>query len=221
MEALQLLFQNKDTIKILYGLIVLFICIFIVLKSDRLSILSAHQGIRTFRNAFFFYGLAFATRYLVGGFFNPFNVSILFFEFFLIVGGFFLLHSLVWKKFYSIDRKYFSSLFTPITLLFYAMAVLIVLLDFFWKFYLFLFISQIIIFSVASALSAVNYLNRPKKLFPKFYFLAMFFSLIAWVLNALAASMLNWNKGVLSGVYLLNVIVFLLFLMGIISVTKK
>lgn len=214
-----LLLAYKDLIKIFYGLIVLFTCIIIVLKSERLFQLSLHNGIRNLRNAFFFYGLAFAARYPLGYLFHS-NVPIILFEYFLVVAGFFLLHSLVWRKFFAIEGKYVSSLFSPVTILFYFMALIIVILDFIWSSYVFLFISQIAIFFIAAAISFKNYLEKRDKFFPKFYFIAMLFSLIAWILNALAAIILHWNKGVLFSVYLLNIIVFLLFLFGVIKVTR-
>jgi len=38
-------------------------------------------------------------------------------------------------------------------------------------------------------------------------------------LNFLVASFLDWNKGVLTNVYLINIVIFLLFLYGVIKVT--
>jgi hypothetical protein len=221
MEAYSFLIQNRDLVKIFYGLIVFLICFIIVIKADRLFRISTHQGIRNFRNAFTFFGLAFISRYILGIIFDSYNISIFLFEFFLIVGGFFLLHSLLWKKFRKIEKGYSSSLLSPVTLVFYLMAIIIVAIDFSWHFYLFMFTSQIIVFLIASIVSYKNYLNRPKAFFPKFYFIAMFLSLLAWILNAVAASFFNWNRGILINVYLLNIIVFLLFLFGVIKVTQE
>tara|TARA_Y100000310_G_C20661260_1_gene804931 strand:+ start:561 stop:1226 length:666 start_codon:yes stop_codon:yes gene_type:complete len=221
MEAIPILVQNKESIKVFFGAIVLLICLIITLKSDRLFKLSSHQGIRHFRNAFFFYGLAFLSRYIIGSYYNPYSLSIIFFEFFLIVGGFFLLHSLLWRRFRHIERGYTSSLLSPITFVFYIMAIVLVLLDLTWRAYFFMFLSQMIIFLAASIISYNNFRKKPRKFFPKFYFVAMLLSLVAWILNALAALILNWNKGVLSGVYLINIVVFLLFWIGIMKVTKQ
>lgn len=221
MEAYSLLVQNKDLIKIIYGVVISLICLIIVLKTDRLFRLSLHQGIRNFRNAFFFYGLAFFSRYLVGAYLTDPIVSTVLFEFFLITGGFFLLHSLLWKKFNHIEKRYVSSLFSPVTILFYAMAGMLVLLDFIWKFYFFMFLSQILIFISASIISYKNYKIKPTRPFPKFYFLAMLLSLFAWILNALAAMIFNWNQRIIINSYILNIIVFILFLFGVIKVTTK
>ena len=220
MEIYSTILQNKEMIKILYGILISLICTVIVFKSHRLFNLSLHNGIRYFRNAFFFYGLAFFTRYILVHFLNDSNLSVILFEFFIISAGFFLIHSLIWKRTYPIERKYLSSLLSPITLIFYAIALTLVVLDLTWKFYLSMFASQILIFFLASIISYKNYLRRPSKPFPKFYLLAMILSLLAWILNAMAASIFSWNSGVIIDVYILNITVFLLFLFGVIKLTK-
>ncbi|MBT96688.1 hypothetical protein CMI49_01150 [Candidatus Pacearchaeota archaeon] len=216
--------ENKELLKIFYGLIIALICFVIVLKTNKLFRLSLHKGIRYFRNAFFFYGIAFIIRYLFGAFFldNPnyyFVINILF-EYFLVMGGFFLLYSLLWKRFESSKTNYNSSLFNTKIFLFYFMSFIIVFLDYIWQTYYFMFSSQIIIFVLASVISYINYKkNGRQHKFLKLYFIAMILSLITWVLNFLVASFLDWNKGVLTNVYLINIVIFLLFLYGVIKVT--
>jgi len=61
-----LIIENKELLKILYALIITVICLFIVIKTNKLFKISSHQGIRYLRNAFFFYGIAFITRYFLG-----------------------------------------------------------------------------------------------------------------------------------------------------------
>ena len=217
---------NKELCKIFYLLAVTVICIFIVLKADRLFRISMHSGIRYFRNAFFFYGIAFIIRYFFGANFLSVYVDIDYnlvnslFEFFLIVAGFSLFYSLLWKKFES-SKMAFSSLFNLKIMIFYLLAFMIVILDNIWGTYAFMFFSQIILFSCASVISYINYKkNGAQHKFLKFYFIAMLLNLFAWSLNALVALYLNWNKIILMNVYLLNIIIFLLFLFGVIKVTK-
>lgn len=229
MDTWAFILQNKEIIKIFYGLLITLACFFIVLKTHRLFRISLHQGIRYFRNAFLFYGLAFFTRYLIGspfihqysqiqlGFFITFV-----FEFFLIMAGFFLLYSLSWKKFESPERNHISSLLNPIILIFYLMSILLALMDFFWRNYYFMFASQILIFLILSIFSYKNYIqDRKKARFLKFYFLAMFLTFITWILNATASLLFEWNKAIVANVYIVNLIVFLLFLYGVIKVTRK
>lgn len=216
---------NKELLKIFYALIIGIVCFFIVLKTDRLFRISLHQGIRYFRNAFLFYGLAFIIRYFIGAqYFYGKNYSFIIkgaFEYLLIMAGFFLLYSLLWKKFEG-SRSDYSSLFNSRIFLFYLMAFILVFLDYLWRTYYFMFFSQIILFLYASIISYLNYKKNGKKYrFLKFYFMAMMFSLAAWLLNSIAALYLEWNQGVLMGVYLLNIIIFLLFLYGVVKVTRK
>lgn len=216
------LIQNKELLKIAYSFLIAIICLVIVFRTDRLFRLSMHQGIRYFRNAFLFYAIAFVFRYLL----NPvigtkyFSITNALFEYFLIMAGFFLLYSLIWKKFET-TKPALSSLFNPRILTFYLMALILVISDYIWSTYNLMFLSQIIIFIFATAISFSNYRSRPKGKFLKFYFIAMLLSLLAWALNALAAAILAWNQLVLINIYALNMIIFLLFLFGVIKFTNK
>lgn len=224
-----LIIENKELLKVLYALVVGIICIIIVVKTDKLFRLSFHQGIRYFRNAFFFYGLAFITRYLVGEnyFYTLINKDYFYlinivFEYFLVMAGFFLLYSLLWKKIETSREHYISSLFNARISLFYFMTLVIVIMDYLWQTHCFMFFSQIILFVFATVISYNNYKKNGKQhRFLKFYFMAMLLSMLAWILNAIAALYLQWNQGVLISVYTINIIIFLLFLYGIIKVTRK
>ncbi|GBE20485.1 MAG TPA: hypothetical protein ENG87_01615 [Candidatus Pacearchaeota archaeon] len=224
-----LLIENKELIKIFYGLIIAVICIFIVYRSDKLFRISMHKGIRYFRNAFLFYGLAFIIRYLFGAmifynylsqFYSP-VINILF-EFFLVMAGFFLLYSLLWKKIETTEENYYTSLFNSKIAIFYFMSLMIVLLDYLWGTHGFMFVSQIILFAVISIVSYINYIKKGgRHRFLKFYLIAMLFSFAAWVMNFITAVYLNWNQALLINVYILNMLIFLLFLWGVVKVTKK
>jgi len=226
MYLYSLIIENRELIKFFYGLIIVLICSVIVLRTDRLYRISLHSGIRYFRNAFFFYGIGFFTRYIFGSayFAKYFGINIssvnFLFEYFLIMGGFFLIYSLSWKKFDPLEKDSLSSLFNKKAIVFYLMTFVIVFLDYLWKTYTFMFLSQVILFAFASIISYKNYRKNKTKKFPKFYFIAMVLSLSAWILNAIAGLLLNWHYGILINIYLLNMIVFLLFLYGIVKVTQ-
>lgn len=223
----QWIIENKELLKIIYSLAITLICAIIVFKTDKLFRLSFHQGIRYFRNAFLFYGAAFLFRYILipslSKLFGKYNfIPRAFFEFFLIMAGFFLLYSLLWKKLEYNQRTFKSSLLNRNILVFYLMAIIIVILDIIWNKYAFMFLSQFITFSVASIISYNNYLQRGKhRKFSKFYFLAMVLSFIAWLLNFLLVFWIGWNKGILINIYGLNIIIFLLILYGVIKLTNK
>lgn len=214
---------NKEVFEIIYALMICLICALIVVKTDRFFRLSLHQGIRYFRNAFLFYGIAFLFKYFLGiemASNYSFAIKIIF-EYLIVMAGFFLLYSLVWKKFEFSREEYASSLFNFKITLFHLMTVVIVILDYLWQTYFFMFLSQIAIFAYASVISFVNYRKFGKQhKFLKFYFASMLLGLAAWLLNLLVASYLEWNKKVLIDIGVINGIFFLLILYGVIKVTK-
>ncbi len=223
----EFILSNKEILKIVYTLIICFICAIIVLKTDRLFKLSNHQGIRYFRNAFFFYGSAFFVRFILGGLSDPiphyeelyFTSIKLIFEFSIIMAGFFLFYSLIWKQVEK-KTKHNSLLNFNIGVL-YLVSIIITLLDFSLNTDLFMYTSQIILFAIMSVISYKNYIKGEKQhKFLKFYFIVMIIGLITWVLNTALFYYFDWNKVVQMQAYGLNIIFFLVFLYGIIKITK-
>jgi len=186
-----------------------------------------HRGIRYFRNAFFFYGLAFIMRYLLGlagsiGSFNELYSLIIkgVFEFFLIMAGFCLVYSLLWKRFEP-GRGFYSSLFNIRMFVLYLLAIVIVILDYLWKTYFFMFLLQIVLFIFASSISLFKYKKSKEKGFLRLYMVVIFLNLLAWIANFLVATFFEWHKGGVIGIYVLNIIIFILLLYGVMSATKK
>lgn len=219
-SAYTLIAQNIGLFRFFYSMLIVFICLIVVIKTDRLFRISFHQGIRYFRNAFFFYAIAFVLRYSLT--YNAYFFIIKpFFEFFMIMAGFFLLYSLLWRKF-EINKGSNSSLFNPRIFVFYIITLIILFLDYLWLTYYFMFFSQIILFGLASMISCKNYKENGKKhKFLKLYFIIMILSFLAWSFNFVFGSIFNWRLRWLANVYALNIIVFLVFLYGVIKLTKR
>lgn len=225
MDLYSLILENKWALEIVYALIISLICSVIVFRIDRFYKLSLHQGIRYFRNAFFFYGIAFIARYVLGLFsdltINYLYVMQVIFEYFLVMAGFFLFYSLMWKKIELPKEHYKSSLFNMHIAVFHIMAIVIAVFDSLWHTYDFMFFSQIIIFLYASMISYTNYKrNGKQRKFLKFYFIAMLLILIAWFLNLSAALFFRWNPIILINIGIINIIFFILFLYGVLKVTR-
>jgi hypothetical protein len=143
------------------------------------------------------------------------------FEYFLVMAGFFLLYSLVWRRFEKPNEEYFSSLFNIKIAAFHLMALIIAVLDNTWRTYYFMFLSQIVIFFYASIVSFANFRkNTNKQNFKRFYFIAMLLGFAAWTLNLLAPLYFNWSSGILIDIGIINILFFILFLYGVIRVTK-
>jgi hypothetical protein len=220
MEIQNFILGNSELFRIIYGLVIGLICITIFLKTDKFFKLSFHEGIRYFRNAFFFYGLAFVVRYFLGVLLVP-SVDYLFililFEYFIVLAGFSLFYSLIWKKFHF----YNSSIFNSKMIFFHIIAITIALLDAFFIIGNFMFYSQIIIFSFASIIAYKNYTKNKKQKFSKFYFIAMFLELFAWIFNLITVSIFEHNPLLLFNIGIINVIFFLLILCGVLKITKN
>lgn len=216
-----LIAENIGVFRFFYSMLIAFICLIIVIKTDRLFKISFHQGIRYFRNAFFFYGIAFILRYSLTEGTPYFYLIRAFFQFFMMMAGFFLLYSLLWKNLET-NKGSRSSLFNPIVFVFYMITLGIVLLDYIWKGYYFMFFSQIIIFAIASIIGCKNYMaNGKKHRFLRTYFIALLLSFFAWALNFIFGGYFDWRLRWLTGVYALNTIVFLIFLYAVIKLTSK
>lgn len=225
MSLYSLMIENKFILEALYALVICSLCMLIVLKTDRFHKLSLHKGIRYFRNAFFFYGIGFAIRYIFG-IFADFSLHYAFllgmlFQYFFVMGGFFLFYSLIYKKIESPSENYTSSLLNPKIFVFHIIAFLISVFGYLWQTYLFMFFSQIMIFFCALVISFINYYNGRQYKFLKFYFIAVFLGLVAWILNLLVALFFQWNPLILIEIGVLNIIFFLLFFYGVIKFTQK
>ncbi len=220
MDLYSFVLGNREIFKLIYALFILIICVIIVFRTNRLFQLSLHQGIRYFRNAFFFYGLAFFSRYILDLFLGHHIVDPLF-EFFIIVAGSFLLYSLLWKKIES-EKGTHSSLFNSRILIFYFMAIIIALIDTIWSTMYVMFFSQIVLFLFASIISFYKFKNNEKrKKFPGFHFLAMILMFFAWILNLLAPLLFSWNPIALINIYFFNAVFFLVFLFGAIKISGR
>jgi len=214
----ELIAQNKEIFRAVYSIVIALICFTIFIKTNHLFKISHHQGIRYFRNAFFFYGVAFISRFLIA--FAYLSIITAVFEFFLIMAGLSLFYSLLWKRFEPLKGSH-SSLFNTRMILFYGITIIIVGLDYLWSTYNFMFLSQILVFGFVSIVSYINYKNKKQYKFLKLYFAVMILNLIAWCLNFVAATLLNWRLRWTVGVYILNIIIFLIFLYGVLKFTKK
>lgn len=223
MNIYSMLIENKEFLKVIYSLVIIAISFIIVLKTNRLFKLSFHSGIRYFRNAFFFFGLGFFSRYILKFLFEIQGLeflqflSLLLFEFFIIMAGFFLLYSLLWKRMDVMGST--SSLFNTKISLFYVFAVILAVIDSIWSISDLMFFSQVIIFLIASIIAFMNSKHKDHKALPKLFFVAMLLALIAWILNTLTILLFEFNQAVLINTYILNLIFFLLFLYGVVKAT--
>lgn len=239
MQIYEIIFENRNLLKLVYTLIIGTICFIIFAKTNKLFRISSHQGIRYFRNAFLFYGFGFILRYALVTLyditgenyrlfvFSPFVKLV--HDFFLVMAGFFLLYSLLWRSFEN-SKGSRSSLFNLRIMLFYILALIIALLDYTWSTYSFMYLSQIVVFSFAGGVCFARFGESQKAgSFFNFYFMVIILNFIVWTANFIISSSFgyvidspfDWQGFGVIATYALNLIIFSLFLYSILNSTKK
>ena len=228
MQQYNWIIENRELLKLALNAILFLICFIIVIKTHRIFKLSEHNGIRYFRNAFLFYGLAFVARYFLSAdCFSIIHFAItpllaialwIIYEFLFVMAGFFLLYSLLWKRLGGRS----SSLFNVPIFILYALAMIIAILDFFWLGYDIMFFSQIIVFSFAGGIAFEKYgANLEGTGFLKLYLSVILLMLLTRIIHFFVSSAFEWNTLGIITVYSLEIFTFLLFLYGIIKVTQE
>jgi len=151
---------------------------------------------------------------------NPLYMVItwLLYEFFFVMAGFFLLYSLLWRRFGGKS----SSLFNGPIFILYSLALIIAILDFFWLGYDIMFFSQIIVFSFAGGIAFEKYgANIGGGGFLRLYLSVILLMLLTRIIHFFVSSFFEWNTFGIITVYSLEIFTFLLFLYGIIKVTRE
>lgn len=219
--TLEWIYENKELLKTLYALLLMFLCAIIVLKTDRLFKLSDHQGLRYFRNYFFFCGIAFVFRFLISSSLKSYNfLAIILYEFFILVASFSLFYSLTWKTLGP--KKNHHSLLNFRMAIFYVVSLSMALLDWIYNTSLILSFSQIIIFLVMLFISYKNYSTNGKDyFFLRLYLFAMLISLVLWIFTFYFSLYGQNNSAAQIIFYGINLLFFLIFFGGTMRVTQN
>ena len=172
----------------LYTLIVVVLCFLVYHKTKEIYELTKHQGIKYFRSAFLFLGLAYVSRFLLHliiltGISLRFIIPkrIMFFPVFTVpvtylstMAIFFLIYSTIWKR---IQYKNFLILSNIV-------AILISVTAFFSRSLILVSILQLIILLFTVMISTRNHKKKKKKYTRTLYFLIS----ILWLINLLLLS---------------------------------
>lgn len=216
--------SNKEVLKVMYAFFVAFVCMLIFLKADRLFKISDYQGIRYFRNSFFFFGLAVIARFILGlvTTTNPDTYSMIIkilFEIFTIIASLFLLYSLIWKRIEK--QKKHHSLINLSAFIFYLISGIIVIIEYSTRNYFLFYLFQFFLFLFILIIAFKNYLTlRNEYSFSKIYLLTISVGLISWGLESLLY-LIGENQIIQIAIYGLNLLFFFLFLKGVINLTKN
>jgi hypothetical protein len=161
------LFPITFGIEIFYTFLIVFFCFLIFYKTREVYILTKHKGIKYFRFAFMFFGIAFASRLvlylmklnsdfffaniILRQSFRP--ISIIIITFFSTMAIFYLTYSIIWKKF---DSEQFL-MFANIT------ALIVSIIAFTSHSPLIISFMQLIIMIASIIIIFINHKNQKKK----------------------------------------------------------
>ena len=208
---------NWLLIETVYAAVIIIASLIILFKAHKLYSFSKYRGISYFSYAFLFLAAGFTVRYIVilqatfiEG--SVFYLLILM-QFFMMMPGFFLLYSFIWK--HLSHHIYIAT----IPLLYMLIALTISLIDFLNQSFLLLYISQVVLFMAAVILSAIHYYQR-RTACRKYILCAMSIFLLVWIINFIGHYTKDMFSGILIGVYAATAIAALVFLVMVSVLTR-
>ena len=212
-------FLSVLALETFYSLLIIIPCLIIFFRFSNMYRFSNYKGLKYVKNAFLFFVVAFFLRYLVmlnrlfvgefTGTIADFNALLFLMIFFMTLPGFFLLYSLIWKKFEV--KKYSSKPLNLQVSIIYLLAIIVALFDYLNHSFLFMYSSQIIVYFIASVIAYKNYVGD-KKLLKQFYLIAMLLLLVAMILNLIAQYTIDAFPQMRLYTYALTVLVIFVFL---------
>jgi hypothetical protein len=174
-----------------YLFLILIPTLLVYFKTRKIYNFSKYKGIKYYSIAFLFLSLAFLVRYtvMISKILNndlqtiqEFNLMTLTMETLLILPGLFLLYSMIWQKF---EKSHYSHRHTIPQIVIYLIALTIGIIDTILGNFIFMYTSQILIFSIAALISFKKYLKN-KNNFQQIYFISMILFLFVWIINLIA-----------------------------------
>jgi hypothetical protein len=165
-----------DWLELAFSVVIVVSCLIIVQRTHAIYRLSHHRGVRSFRDAFLFYGLAFIVRFSIQYSTTGLQKTALSILLYYLVtaAGFTLIYSLVWKGFPE-RHEY----------LLHIMALIIAGVSVLMVDYLMLVI-QTAVFTYALVISYENYRQSKHNSLRQLYFIAVCLALVGFALNLVA-----------------------------------
>lgn len=208
--------ESLILLETVYMICIVFMSFTIFLQARKLYSFSRYKGLSYFSLAFLFLAIGFLARYfvmflkLINGNMSTiqsFDIFTLIMEFFIIVPGLFLAYSQVWQRF---EKDHYAPGITT-HIFIYLIAFSIALTDFLIEAFYSMYLSQIMLFFIASVLSYRKYV-RNRNNYSQLYFISMVLFFILWVINMIAQYTINIVPIIRLYTYLLTVSVcFILF----------
>ncbi len=200
--------------EIIYSIVVLTICLMIYFEVNKFFKLTEYKGISYFQNTFLFFAIAYFFRFLAKPvvrslfsirmyFFN--TIILLVFIYASCVAVFYLVYSLVWKKFGVVNGE----------ILIHLIAVVIALIVLLTGNVLFFIVVNIVLLIYALV---VVFLERKNKKF-KMYFIYLLLVIFS-ILNIIDILVPNFIFGLQLWIYIFSIVVFLILLYKVLKEIK-
>jgi len=191
----------------------------IYFKTSRLYRLTGHEGIKYFFMGFLFYALGFLAIYVTDwkvllGENLIWNYLPIVMEYFLIMGGFYITYSLLWKKF--LDNLFISRI-----ALLHIVAIMVAIIDFFFTRTYLMYIVELTIGIYAAFIIYHNYIDNKEHKFTQFYLISMICNILGWLMYFI--TWITQNSYPIIGLYtyIITLAAFILLLYGVLRVEQK
>lgn len=210
--------------ELIYSFVIIVCSLMIYFGTKELYELSSYKGIKYFRQTFLFFAIAYFFRgfikFIIFNFgikgiteFSPITFGIaglltqLIFVYFSSMAIFYLLYSVMWKKWNGDSKKIY---------LFHGLAVIIALTSILLKNSLIYLCLNLFLIFIAVFIVYVSYQNKKDKRKHNLYFIYVLLS-IFWVLNIIDTLIPDFFQGLQLFIYLASTGIFLLILYRVIK----
>jgi len=224
MKPLIGMFAGQLGMEVIYSFVIIFCSLMIYFGTKELYELSSHKGIKYFREAFLFFAIAYFFRSIIRFLLLFFNVpvvfefsprlfgefSMLFFMYFSSMAIFYLLYSVMWKKWDGNSKKIY---------LFHFLAILIAFVSVVFKSSIVYFGLNVILFAFVTLVVCVAYKeSKKRKKGPNLYVVYMLL-FVFWILNIIDILIPKFLEMFILIIYLASLGIFLLILYKVIKKT--
>lgn len=205
--------QGIIGMELIYSFVIIACSLMIYFSTKEVYELSSHKGIKYFRFAFLFFAMAFLFRFFIRLLFMFFNITNMFKFSHMIVGSFtlflflfassmaifYLLYSLIWKKWNLNSNGIYA---------FYFLAFIISIISISTKNIIILLSLQFILFSFVAILSYFSHKIPKKKKNPQLHLIYLLLFAF-WVFNILDILVPNFLALFQIFIYLISLGIFL------------
>jgi hypothetical protein len=214
---LEFAFPPQIGSELIYSFVIILCSLMVYYATKEMYELSSHKGIKFFRQSFIFFAVAYFFRYFIQFFlislnledileFSPFfigGISLFVFLYSSSMAIFYLLYSVMWKKWNNTKSK---------NILFNTLAIIIALIGTFTKgMEIYLFLNFILLIFVTIVLFVAYKDSREKKKGKNMLWI-YFFLFLFWILNVINIMLPRFLEMYQIWIYLISIFLFMAIL---------